>query len=89
MSIGADIHGFSAPVTSNFSLGQIIDEIQRNEKPVVAAIQGVALGGGLEVALGCHYRIAHAEVTAEATYGAWCVGFFFRASLKCSHKHQR
>ncbi|XP_019524532.1 PREDICTED: peroxisomal bifunctional enzyme [Hipposideros armiger] len=60
-SAGADIRGFSAPVTSNFSLGDVVDEIQRNEKPVVAAIQGVALGGGLEIALGCHYRIAHAE----------------------------
>ncbi|XP_019591419.2 peroxisomal bifunctional enzyme [Rhinolophus sinicus] len=60
-SAGADIRAFSAPVTSNFSLGHVVDEIQRNEKPVVAAIQGVALGGGLEIALGCHYRIAHAK----------------------------
>lgn len=37
--------------------------IESSEKPVVAAIEGVALGGGLEVALGCHYRIAHVKVT--------------------------
>ncbi|XP_007529865.1 peroxisomal bifunctional enzyme [Erinaceus europaeus] len=60
-SAGADIHGFTTVRTSDTTLGTIVDEIQRNEKPVVAAIQDIALGGGLELALGCHYRIAHAE----------------------------
>ncbi|XP_036987183.2 peroxisomal bifunctional enzyme isoform X1 [Artibeus jamaicensis] len=60
-SAGADIHGFSDPVNSEFRLGHLVDKMQRSEKPIVAAIQGMALGGGLELALGCHYRIAHAQ----------------------------
>ncbi|KAM5292279.1 peroxisomal bifunctional enzyme-like [Ctenodactylus gundi] len=58
---GADMHGFSSRSSAE-GLGPVVDEIQRTEKPVVAAIRGVALGGGLELALGCHYRIAHAKV---------------------------
>lgn len=42
---------------------------------MVAAIQGLALGGGLELALGCHYRIAHAEVT-EGIYRGFGGGAF-------------
>lgn len=39
--------------------GQIIlNKVERSTKPIVAAIQGTCLGGGLEVALACHYRIA-------------------------------
>lgn len=74
-SAGSDIHGFRNLTTFDFTLAHIVDEMQRNEKLTVAAIQGMALGGALELALGCHYRIAHAEVTAEAPYGIWCVGF--------------
>ncbi|WP_411023053.1 enoyl-CoA hydratase-related protein, partial [Salmonella sp. s51228] len=36
----------------------MIQEMENSAKPVVAAISGSCLGGGLEVALGCHYRIA-------------------------------
>ncbi|XP_036926875.1 peroxisomal bifunctional enzyme isoform X2 [Sturnira hondurensis] len=48
-------------MNSEFRMGHFIDKMQRSEKPIVAAIQGMALGGGLELALGCHYRIAHAQ----------------------------
>ncbi|NXO00712.1 ECHP enzyme, partial [Rhinopomastus cyanomelas] len=60
-SAGADIRGFSAPGRRHFHLGPIVSLIERSRKPVVAAIEGVALGGGLEVALGCHYRVAHVK----------------------------
>ncbi|NXL09034.1 ECHP enzyme, partial [Mesembrinibis cayennensis] len=61
-SAGADIRGFSAPKRQGTTpLSLIISLIERSEKPVVAAIEGIALGGGLEVALGCHYRIAHVK----------------------------
>ena len=36
----------------------MVDTIENCSKPVVAAIHGTALGGGLEIALGCHYRVA-------------------------------
>ena len=54
---GADITEFGKP-SAEPRLRQVIEAIEDCPKPVVAAIHGAALGGGLEVALGCHYRIA-------------------------------
>lgn len=54
---GADITEFTKPPVPPM-LPEVIDAIEALDKPVVAAIHGTALGGGLEVALGCHYRIA-------------------------------
>jgi 3-hydroxyacyl-CoA dehydrogenase len=53
---GADIREFGKKPQPP-SLTAAIAEIEASPKPVVAAIEGVALGGGLEVALGCHFRI--------------------------------
>ena len=54
---GADITEFGKPPVSPW-LPEVVDAIENCSKPVVAAIHGTALGGGLEIALGCHYRVA-------------------------------
>lgn len=54
---GADITEFGRPPQAPF-LPDVIATIEALEKPVVAAIHGTALGGGLELAMGCHARIA-------------------------------
>jgi 3-hydroxyacyl-CoA dehydrogenase len=54
---GADITEFGKPPVEPM-LPAVIDRIEASNKPVVAAIHGTALGGGLEVTLGCHYRVA-------------------------------
>jgi 3-hydroxyacyl-CoA dehydrogenase len=57
---GADIKEFGKPPQAP-SLPEVIEVIEGCSKPSVAVIHGTALGGGLEVALGCHYRIARKD----------------------------
>ena len=58
-SAGADIKEFNTPdMFAAPTLHNVIIAIESSPKPVVAAIEGTCLGGGTEVALGCHYRVA-------------------------------
>ncbi|KNE75515.1 Enoyl-CoA hydratase [Candidatus Burkholderia crenata] len=56
---GADITEFNTPkATQEPTLHTVIKVVESSTKPVVAAIHSVAMGGGLELALGAHYRVA-------------------------------
>ncbi|MFN3295949.1 enoyl-CoA hydratase/isomerase family protein, partial [Caldimonas sp.] len=56
---GADIREFGSPkAVQEPNLLSVIKMAENCDKPVVAAIHSVCMGGGLELALGCHYRVA-------------------------------
>ncbi len=57
---GADIKEFGKPPQAP-GLPEVVNDIEAGSKPSVAVIHGTALGGGLEVALSCHYRIARKD----------------------------
>lgn len=59
-SAGADISEFSGGDLSPM-LPEVLDVIEQSTKPVIAIVGGNAFGGGLELALACHYRITHAK----------------------------
>ncbi|MBT4906134.1 MAG: 3-hydroxyacyl-CoA dehydrogenase [Rhodospirillaceae bacterium] len=59
---GADIREFNTPNRQVRPMTRdLMNLIEAMDKPVVAAIHGPTLGGGLELALGCHYRVAHRD----------------------------
>ena len=57
---GADITEFGKPMQDP-GLTEVLDLMENSSKPVIAAIHGTALGGGLEVTLACHYRVGLAS----------------------------
>ncbi len=61
---GADVREFGTPKAGQEpTLPNVIRALDAASKPVVAAIAGVCLGGGLELALGCHYRVAKPDAS--------------------------
>src|SRR3989442_4286818 len=56
---GADIREFGSPkATAEPSLNTVIRHLENARKPVVPPIGGACMGGGLELAIGCHFRVA-------------------------------
>ena len=68
---GADIKEFGSPkALQEPNLLSVILAVENSAKPVVAAIHTICMGGGLELALGCHYRIAAPGCAARARISA-------------------
>ena len=66
---GADIREFGSPkATAEPNLNTVIRHLENARKPVVAAIGGACMGGGLELAMGCHFRVAAKGLAGKAPF---------------------
>jgi len=80
--VGADIREFDALDTESKVIDAIrpvnamLDRIERMPVPVVCAIHGACVGGGLELALACHYRIATRDDTTRVGFPEVKLGLF-------------
>jgi 3-hydroxyacyl-CoA dehydrogenase/enoyl-CoA hydratase/3-hydroxybutyryl-CoA epimerase len=80
--VGADIREFDALDSENTVIEAIkpvtamLDRIERMPAPVVCAIHGVCIGGGLELALACHYRIGTRDDTTRVGFPEVKLGLF-------------
>merc|ERR1719265_539339 len=61
---GADVSEFSKGFGDGMMLPDICAAFEASEKPIVAAVDGISFGGGLELALGCHWRVASKRAQA-------------------------
>jgi 3-hydroxyacyl-CoA dehydrogenase len=56
---GGDIAAFEDPAFSAAPFNAVLQRLEAMERPVVASLHGTVLGGGLELAMACHHRVAH------------------------------
>ena len=89
---GADIREFGKPLIEPI-LPDVLDHVEASAIPVVAVVEGNTLGGGLETALACHYRVASPkaklglpEVNLGLLPGA---GGTQRTPRLCTERHRR
>src|SRR6266403_3874071 len=65
---GLDLKSFADPASPRSEVGALLNDMPRRPKPVIGAINGAAMTGGLEFALGCDFLIRSEEHTSESSH---------------------